>query len=159
MKRTDVRDSLADGIELAGPPAAAPNGMPILPTYRDPAPPHPRLCEYGPCVNYHRFVTQVDAQQPASGPAAVHFETHHYCYPTSGVETVLADMPVTECNRWKPILETTVRGGWRNIFAAAVDEWKHARAAELEGDAAEAADAESQISAAIAAQPTTESTK
>jgi hypothetical protein len=135
--------------------------MPILPTLRATTPPHPRICEYGPCVHYHRFTTQVDAQQPATGGSAVHFETHHYCYPTAGVETVLADMPVTECNRWEPTLQGRwepalqwLRDGLVADFAAMVDKWKEQRQAELDAEAYEAEMAKSEIDAALAATPT-----
>jgi hypothetical protein len=107
-------------------PAVGPDGAPSLPPMRTIAPPRPRLCEAGPCRNYHRFEIQLEAANPRAqtvpvalpegtpgvqvvpggtvyqAPAAFHVDTHHYCYPTPGVEMALASLPVIQCNRWNP---------------------------------------------------------
>jgi len=118
MRHIDVRDDLRDGFE----PAERPEQEPV----RQLRPPRPRLCEAGPCANYHRMEIQIEAERPrgrklpiflpvgtpgatklADGtlyqaPAPFHTEVHHYCYPTWGVETNLGSLPVTKCNRWTP---------------------------------------------------------
>lgn len=76
--------------------------------------PPPRLCEQGPCVNYHRFTIPFDAEVAKAAsiepggklvgkapPEPSLGETHHYCYPTPGIEFPLA-APVIRCNRWDP---------------------------------------------------------
>jgi hypothetical protein len=85
-------------------------------------------------------------------PAAFHVETHHYCYPTIGVEMPLGALPVISCNRWNPYHDAITQNEHdvhenRRAFMAspegaqystAVADWERARARELE----EAADAE-----------------
>lgn len=127
MKRTvDVQSDLADGVDLSAPVPVGPDGLPgPPPVSRDVAPPRPRLCEQGPCASYHRLEIQLDAQdprtqrlpvapaglpgvQPVDGgglytaPPVYHTQITHYCYPSPGVEMVLGDMPVVQCNRWRP---------------------------------------------------------
>lgn len=126
MPRTDVRDELQDGMEPAH-MAVGPDGGAEIRPLKSELPPRPRLCEAGPCRNYHRFAVQMDAAAPLVKPVPAHVPTgtprtelgprgamyrplpvfhtqvHHYCYPSLGVETVLGDMPVTECNRWDPV--------------------------------------------------------
>lgn len=77
----------------------------------------PSLCAAGPCKHYHRFRTQLEAQPPLALPAkrarelevlpaaapGFHAETHHYCYPTPGVEMNLGATPVLECSLYEPV--------------------------------------------------------
>lgn len=114
MRSNDVRDDMADGIELAPLPPMAKDGGPELEAARPIPPARPRLCEAGPCRHYHRMEVQVDAAQPKAevhedgtitkAAAVFHREVHHYCYPDVGIETNLGAMPVTACNRWHPLL-------------------------------------------------------
>lgn len=119
MKTQDPHAELQDGFE----PAPAPlRGTPL----RTHTPPRPTLCEAGPCRNYHRLETQVDAATPGTvlvpirlpvgtpgaqevpqgtaytAPASFHVQVHHYCYPSPGIEMPLGDVPVVNCNRWDP---------------------------------------------------------
>lgn len=112
MRSNDV--NMSDDFEPA-PLAIGPDGGIAVTAEAKIIPPPPRLCEAGPCVNYHRFVTQLDAEAPIGqalerGGKIIgmpegqpfHTETHHYCYPTVGIETNLGALPVLECNRWEP---------------------------------------------------------
>jgi hypothetical protein len=125
----DVQDALQEGFEVAPMPPIGPDGAPQLAPLRRVVPPRPRLCEAGPCRNYHRFEIQVDAANPRATtvpivlpegtpgahpvtggtvyqpPPVFHVQTHHYCYPSPGVEMALGDLPVTTCNRWDPSVE------------------------------------------------------
>ncbi len=118
------------------------------------APPPPRLCEAGPCVHYHRFEIQLDAEGPKAGAVEVggklvgdagkqpfYVRVHHYCYPDVGIETELGSLPVLKCNRWSPITphakktQDQVRAEfWQSeeglAFAAERHEWERARAEE-----------------------------
>lgn len=127
MRHNDVTDDLQDGFELGPVPAVGADGVPVVPPMRRPVPARPRLCEAGPCLNYHRFEIQLDAEDPRgrkvaatlpgipgvqhvpggsvyAAPAAFHVESHHYCYPTVGVEMRLGSLPVLHCNRWHPMM-------------------------------------------------------
>ena len=150
VRHNDVQDDLiGDELELG-----SIDGAPA----RKIIPPPPRLCEAGPCVNYHRFEIQLDAERPIAGaiepggrmtgaPPAQPFyvRVHHYCYPTVGVETELSGLPVLKCNRWQPkisrevsdlnerqrvFLESAAGRAYTHELAA----WTTARAAEAESD-------------------------
>jgi hypothetical protein len=171
MRRIDVQDELKEGFEVSPLPAVGPDGAPSLPPLRTIAPPRPRLCEAGPCRNYHRFEIQIEAADPRArtvpvalpegtpgaqavpggtvyqAPAAFHVETHHYCYPTPGVEMPLGALPVIQCNRWDPYLPTgdlvhenqrAYAGSAAGLrYEAEVRAWVEARDRELD-DAREA---------------------
>ncbi len=133
MRRITVQDELQEGFELAPTPAIGPDGGLGMAALRVVTPPRPRLCEAGPCRNYHRFEIQVEAAHPRAQTVAValpagtpgaqpvpggtvyqaptpfHVETHHYCYPTSGVEMALGALPVVICNRWDPYHDAITR--------------------------------------------------
>ncbi len=112
-------------------------------------------------------------------PAAFHVQTHHYCYPDTGIEMPLGALPVVECNRWEPrvppgvILVRGTRGVetrnreqpreaverlfWDSAagqaFRADVAAWEAARAAEsLEAAEAERLIAQSMETPTIACQ-------
>ena len=81
-----------------------------------------------------------------------HVETHHYCYPDTGIEMNLGSLPVVECNRWEPV------GYGRKLFwdsqdgrhhRAQLDAWEAARAAE----AAEVAEAQVLIDQSMSLEP------
>lgn len=159
MRHNDIRDSLADGFELASVPEET--------CVRQLVPARPRLCEAGPCANYHRFEVQVEAERPRGRklpillpertpgatrvkdgtlyqpPTPFHTQTEHYCYPNAGVETNLGALPVTACNRWLP---TEAGGPSGRVaiapekylaseagaqFLASVRAWEEQHAAEL----------------------------
>ena len=115
MQHNDVQDDLQEGFDPAPLPPIGPDGaLELEPPRKMPDPP-PRMCEAGPCVNYHRFEIQLDVTRPiaerveeggklvgAAPPMPFHVRVFHYCYPTPGVETDLGDMPVLSCNRWQP---------------------------------------------------------
>jgi hypothetical protein len=128
MRKIDVQDDLQAGFEVAPGPPIGPDGAPVPPAMRSFPPARPRLCEAGPCRNYHRFKIQLEAANPRArtvpvalpdtpraqlvpggtvyqAPAAYHEQTHHYCYPTIGIEMPLGDLPVTQCNRWNPYVD------------------------------------------------------
>jgi hypothetical protein len=164
MRRIDPRDEMADGFELAPAPAVGPDGALGMPALRVLPPARPRLCEAGPCLNYHRFEIQVEAANPRAqtvpvalpagtpgaqavpggtvyqAPAPFHVETHHYCYPTPGVEMPLGALPVIQCNRWNPAPDCGQEANQQMFsaspegakYAADVAGWEAARAAELE---------------------------
>jgi predicted Zn-ribbon and HTH transcriptional regulator len=126
MKTIDPHSDLQEGFEPAPAPPIGPDRSPIIQPQRSDPPARPSLCRAGPCRNYHRFVTQVDAENPRAvplpivlpegtpgaqqtpqgtlyrAPAVFHTETHHYCYPDPGIEMNLGALPVVECNRWDP---------------------------------------------------------
>ncbi len=180
MRRQDVQDELQEGFEVGPVPGVGPDGAPELPPMRAAPPPRPRLCEAGPCQNYHRLEIQIDAEDPRAqtvpvslpgvsravpvpggsvyqAPAAFHTETHHYCYPAVGIEMVLGSLPVVRCNRWSPM----VAGEWdpketaREHFAVSPDGVRYQREvaaweAARAAELAEAAEAERLIAASMA---------
>lgn len=112
----DTQDDLQEGFEVAPLPPLAPDGAVTISPLRKLPTVAPRLCEAGPCVHYHCFEIQLDAARAIANelgengtligeapPQSFHTQTHHYCYPTTGVETKLGDLPVLKCNLWTPI--------------------------------------------------------
>lgn len=192
MRTVDPNDDLQDGLEPSvSPPMAADGGLQFSPI-RDPLPQRPRLCEAGPCKNYHQLSVQMDAARPHTrrlpivlpegtpgaaviqggtaytSPATYHVQVSHYCYPTSGVEMILGDLPVTKCNRWAPLgpqrdsegspLSISPRDFLRTpagqMFEADVRNWERARAEE----ASEADEAERLIEESMKIHETTKET-
>lgn len=169
MRSNDIQDDLAEGFEVAKVPPVGPDGALRGPPMRPRVPPPPRLCEQGPCVHYHQFTIQLDAEQARAAAVAgpgenhgalvgdggqdFHAEVHHYCYPTSGVESRLGSLPIIQCNRWTPkdyteLLAAENRG---SDFLASADgkrylaeqaAWSAARAAEQAAQDADTAEAE-----------------
>lgn len=116
MQHNNVQDDLQDGFEPGQLPPVGPDGALELTPPRKMTSPPPRLCEAGPCVNYHRFEIQLDVTRPIAArvepggklsgeapPMPFHVRTFHYCYPTPGVETDLGELPVLSCNKWMPV--------------------------------------------------------
>jgi len=158
LRSRRAADSLKDGFEPFDMPAPGPGGERELPAMREVPPAPPRICEYGPCRNYHTFGIVMDAAKPMGGafvdgkvvgPAdagETHIEVQHYCYPTVGVETDLGSTPVVSCNRYRPQGLITI--GVRRRFARDLATWQAQQASgALERD--EAVDA--QIAEAAAA--------
>jgi len=167
---------MQDGIEPTPPPARSPDGTIVIPRQRPAMPVRPSLCRAGPCRHYHQFSIQIDAANPSAvrlpiapaypecarpttgplyqPPAVFHVETHHYCYPTTGIEMPLGALPVTDCNRWDPdarafapnscVLDRNTRDRRRVAFYATaagrefqsqLADWERARAAEQDESA------------------------
>ena len=185
MKTQDPHSELQDGFEVAPLPPIGPDGAPQIPPQRADPPARPSLCQAGPCRRYHRLVVQVDAATPGAvrlpivlpegtpgaqqtprgtvyrAPAAFHVQTHHYCYPDTGIEMPLGVLPVVECNRWDPEAPGKDRGvavsrkdfeksDAGRTYRAEVADWEAARAAET----LEAAEAERLIAQSMAETPT-----
>lgn len=158
MRSNDPKSKFQDGFE-PGPLQIGPDGGIQVSPQAKAIPPPPSLCEAGPCRNYHRFVTQLDAERPIGGaieqgehhgrvtgdpgPAPFHMVAHRYCYPTVGIETELDDLPVLDCNRWEPVGDDydTARAvaERKEQYQRELAEWHAARAAELEEVVAAAA--------------------
>jgi hypothetical protein len=119
MRTQDPNQDLQDGVDL--------DAKPRLEPMRAPSTPYPRLCEAGPCQNYHRMEFQADAESPRTvrtsadlsprtrgvqpvpdgtaylPPPTFYVQVNHYCYPSPGIEMPLGALPVIRCNRWDPI--------------------------------------------------------
>ncbi len=150
MRRNHAQENPIEDFDAGDLPPMGPDGLMTEPQRAQVEPP-PRLCEQGPCVHYHRFAIQLDVEaglrEPDGSPAKqpFHVRVHHYCYPTSGVETELGALPVLECNRWEPavarfdiigrIRENYIQSPAGQEYLRKLDEWKAARAAELESGA------------------------
>lgn len=160
MQSNDVQDELAAGFEPTALPPVAPDGGLELPPMKPPPRHPPRLCEQGPCRNYHVFKIQLDAQKPMATrdeqgrllehEAADHVETHHYCYPTVGIESKLGSLPVVSCNRWDPLTFTEVNDQERRVEGWLNSERGREYVAELDAYQAEQARIESSAAAAAA---------
>jgi hypothetical protein len=155
MRRNHAQEDPIEGFSTEGLPGIGPGGLMTQPDGPI-APPPPRLCEAGPCVNYHRLAIQLDVEtakaqsiEPGGKASGLpdkmpfHVRVHHYCYPTVGVETELGSLPVLECNRWQPKTNAEIcddeqrqrkfmEGAAGLEYQAAHDAWEAARAAELE---------------------------
>ena len=152
MKSREDETELEDDYIQPEPPSMGPDGLPVHP----PAPPlemdlPPRLCDQGPCVHYHCFKVPLAAQPSIAGtvahddqgrsvlvgdptPDPIRLQSHHYCYPTPGIEFPL-DAPVLECNLWDPgnIYQAQIEGRRTNYlentlagqqFRTALDAWR-----------------------------------
>jgi len=190
MKTQDPHSELQDGFEVAPLPPIGPDGAPLIPPQRVGPPARPSLCQAGPCRRYHKLVVQVDAATPGAvrlpialphgtpgaqetpqgtvyrAPAAFHVQTHHYCYPDTGIEMPLGALPVVECNRWDPIGAPSAREDWLDParwlqttlessasgrkYLADLAFWEQARACEQ----SDAVEAERLIAQSMAETPT-----
>lgn len=63
----------------------------------------PSLCEAGPCRNYHRIVSVMDAERPMDGSdSPARTQITRACYPLSGIEVELGEFPILQCSHWDP---------------------------------------------------------
>ena len=170
MKTVDPHAELHEGFQPAPNPAIGQDGGAVLPARRSSPHPRPSLCRAGPCVHYHRLVVQVEAENPRAvlvpirlphgtpgaertvggtlyqAPAVFHTETHHYCYPGSGIEMPLGELPVVECNLHEPrVASINIMDEYRASVAA----WEAERSAE----ASDVAEAEQLIETSLAESP------
>jgi len=166
MRSHDVQDEMQEGFEPAPLPPIAADGAPVLTPIESVPPPRPSLCRAGPCKNYHCFQIQTDSEDPRPvkvpgtlppgtprafevpdgtlyrSPRSFHVETHHYCYPTTGVEMKLGSLPVITCNRWHPFGATTPSVDRADFlaseagiqYAQEVAQWERDREQEQEVD-------------------------
>lgn len=143
MRTNDVQDELAEGFEVGPLPPMGPDGAPALEPAKPLAQDPPRLCEAGPCRNYHTFQIQLDAQNPMAEKRpdgkivqhgrVFHTEQHHYCYPNVGIESNLGSLPVLSCNRWVPLTGLLQRvSSVRRAYDARMAAWVAARDAEAD---------------------------
>ena len=137
-----------NGMVPAGPPPDR-VGLPVI----DP----PSLCEAGPCRNYHRLETKLDAQGAVDGTGVRHTVITRACYPAAGIEVELGEEPILTCSRWTPETSASehdrdqarasfLKGPAGKAFAAEVSAFEEAIAAEAEPatptDEAEGTDAD-----------------
>jgi len=161
MRSHDVQDELQEGFEVGPLPPMGPDGAPLLAPLERTRPPRPRLCEAGPCLHYHRFEIQTEAQDPRAvtvpvalppgtrgaqevpggtvyqAPRTFHVERHHYCYPTSGVEMRLGSLPVITCNRWHPISNPTSAHSLGSRASDREDFWNSVEGVKFAADVAD----------------------
>lgn len=104
MHRTNLTSRFLAGWEPAPLPARGPDGMiPAPPPRSLPVVQPPSLCEAGPCRNFHRVQSLMDAQEPLDGTdGAIHPQVTRACYPAPGIELELGETPVLRCSRWEP---------------------------------------------------------
>lgn len=94
-----------DGMIPAGPPRS----LPVIHA--------PSLCDAGPCRNFHRVESLMDAQGPLDGSGdAVHPQVTRACYPAPGIEVELGETPILRCSRWEPDNEQGRLDGIRDQF-------------------------------------------
>jgi hypothetical protein len=74
-------------------PAGAPAKLPVVQP--------PNLCEAGPCRNYHRVASVLDAEDGGM-PGQTFRQVTRACYPAVGIELELSETPVLQCSRWEP---------------------------------------------------------
>lgn len=124
-----------DGLIPSGPPRRS---LPVL---------HPSLCEAGPCRNFHRIASVLDAQEPIAIPGVqgggpVRRQVTRACYPTPGIEIELGEEPVLQCSRWEPDGEQERLDGIRSrymrsapgkAFAEQVAKFEESAASEASG--------------------------
>lgn len=74
-------------------PAGPPSKLPVIAS--------PSLCEAGPCRNFHRIRSVMDAEDGGT-PGADRLQVSRACYPTAGIEIELGETPILQCSRWEP---------------------------------------------------------
>jgi len=93
-------------------PAPPPRSLGVLPA--------PSLCEAGPCRNYHRIASVMDAQDPVGESGPTRRQITRACYPTPGIELELGETPVLQCSRWEPDNEQARLDSLRAAFMKTV---------------------------------------
>lgn len=118
MQRSTLTSRFLAGFTPMRLPPRGPDGM-ILPEVDHlPVIDPPSLCEAGPCRNYHRLVTIMDAQDPVGERGPTRRMITRACYPTPGIEVELGEVPVLQCTLWNP--EVT-EGATQSINGVIVD--------------------------------------
>lgn len=123
MHRSTLTSRFLAGWEPAQLPPRGPDGMiPAPPAKLAVIQPPPSLCEAGPCRNFHRVESLMDAQAPLDGSGdAVHPQVTRACYPAVGIELELGETPVTRCSRWEPDNEQARLDGLRDAYLKTLD--------------------------------------
>lgn len=123
MHRSTLTSRFLAGWEPAPLPPRGPDGMvPAPPPSRSlPIVQPPSLCEAGPCRNYHRVASLMDAQQTMDGSDAIYPQVTRACYPTPGIELELGETPVLRCSRWEPDNEQERLDAIRHNFLKSKD--------------------------------------
>lgn len=123
MQRTSLTSRFLAGWEPAKLPPRGPDGMiPAGPAKKLPVIEPPSLCEAGPCRNFHRVESLMDAQGPLDGSGdAIHPQVTRACYPAVGIEIELGETPVLKCSRWEPDSEQSRLDAIRNNFLKSKD--------------------------------------
>lgn len=93
-------------------PAGPPSKLPVVQP--------PSLCEAGPCRNYHRIRSVMDAED-GGVPGATRWQITRACYPTPGIELELGETPVLQCSRWEPDNEQARLDSIRLAFMKSAD--------------------------------------
>jgi hypothetical protein len=94
-----------------------PSGPPVRLPVMDP----PSLCEAGPCRNYHRVASVMDAQDPVGEVGPTRRQITRACYPTAGIELELGETPVLQCSRWEPDSEQSRLDSIRIAYMRSAD--------------------------------------
>ena len=123
MHRSTLTSRFLAGWEPAQLPPRGPDGMiPAPPPRSLPVVQAPSLCEAGPCRNFHRVESLMDAQEPLDGTdGSVHPQVTRACYPAAGIELELGEAPVMKCSRWEPDNEQARLDTIRNAFLKSAD--------------------------------------
>jgi hypothetical protein len=118
VHRTSLTSRFLAGWEPAPLPPRGPDGMiPAPPPRSLPVVQPPSLCEAGPCRNFHRVQSLMDAQEPLDGTdGTVHPQVTRACYPAPGIELELGETPVMRCSRWEPDSEQARLDSIRDVF-------------------------------------------
>lgn len=117
MHRSTLTSRFLAGWEPAQLPPRGPDGMiPAPPPAKLPVIEPPSLCEAGPCRNFHRVQSLMDAQEAMDGTPSLHPQVTRACYPAPGIELELGETPVLRCSRWEPDNEQGRLDALRDAF-------------------------------------------
>jgi len=116
MKSSTLTSRFLAGFEPLVLPPPGPDGMiPAGPPRSLPVVQPPSLCEAGPCRNYHRVASVMDAEDGGM-PGQTHRQVTRACYPAPGIELELGETPVLQCSRWEPDSEQARLDSIRHPF-------------------------------------------
>jgi len=125
MKSSSLTSRFLAGFEPLVLPPSGPDGMiPAGPPSLLPVLQPPTLCEAGPCRNYHRVASVMDAEDGGT-PGATHRQVTRACYPAPGIELEIGETPVLQCSRWEPDNEQARLDSIRMSFLKSVDGQAH----------------------------------